>query len=675
MKIRASLAFMLGLAIPVAAQSVETLYFRAVLLPANEVPAVSSSNKGTADITVHAVLDNSGQIVSGSVNVVTHVNLTASVAITGMDIRKGATGQNGSVVISTGLSPANGPIVQSGGDMVQAPALVAMPNATALNALRDMAQNPGSYYLNLLTATSPSGAIRGQVQRAQSAVLLAMMSSSNMPVLPSLTAYGVAKLVAIGTRDSSGNWTSGELFFSAAYNSGDFSGFTGFQIHQGTAATASAAAIAATLPGGLAADPTGIGFFGPFYTEISTTTATQTAAFGALFSNPSSLYIDLHTAAYPGGLMLGTLRRTDAMPFPLQMNSANVGTPVPAAANASANLTLYTIRDTGGAPLAGLFFTDIDYAFPGPVQFISADLHSGVPGQSGGAVMHLADEFYDPTGVGNYGDWSQPIQDLDLLNRLTTHPENYYVSMNTLDSPAGAIRGQLAAAPSGPTVMAAAISADLDKNATTIAPGGLFSIFGGNLVNVATDLSGWIGQTLPSALNGLTVTVAGQPAPLVYVSPGQVNAQLPLGISPGGQPVVVSGPNGISGAYTLQVSAAAPAIFFSPLAAVLKNADYSLVTAANPAKSGDVILVYCTGLGQTIPPMTTGLISSTIANTAPVTATIGGKTAAVVYSIASPNFPGLYQVAITVPAGLSGTVPLVLAESGATSNTVNLALK
>src|SRR5579872_5616927 len=170
MKLRASLAFMLGLAAPLAAQTVETLYFRAILLPNSEVPAVSSTNKGIADITVHAVLDSTGQIISGTVNVVSRVNLTAPVAVTGMDIWKGTTGQNGSNVISTGLSATNAPMVQNGGDMVQAPALIASPNASGMAALRDMVQNPGNYYVNLLTATSPTGALRGQLQRAQVAV-------------------------------------------------------------------------------------------------------------------------------------------------------------------------------------------------------------------------------------------------------------------------------------------------------------------------------------------------------------------------------------------------------------------------------------------------------------------------------------------------------------------------
>lgn len=676
MKLGLCLAFgVFGLAAPSVAQPVDTQYFRAVLLPGSEVPAVSSSNRGVADVVVHVVRDSTGQVASGTMSIVAHVNFTASVAVTGMDIWKGNTGQNGADVISTGFSAQNGPVIQSGGDLVQGPAQISSATPAAMSALRDLIQNPSAYYLNILTATSPNGAVRGQLQKAQTAVLLAMMSTANLNPIPPVQGYGEAKVIAIGTRDANNNWTSGELFLSAAYSSGDGSAFTSFQIHQGTTAPTTTGALAATLPGVLMPDPSGAGLLGPYYTEISVTTATQTAAFSALFSNPSSLYIDLHTAANPGGLMLAPLRRTDAMSFPVSLSSANTVTAPSVSAAAPANLTLYTVRDVNGAALAGTFLTDIDYRFPGATQFIAVDISSGKPAQTGPVAVQLAADFYDATGIGNCYNWSNPVVDAGLLADLLAHPENYYVSMHTTSDPGGAVRAQLAsAAAAGTPVLGGVISADLDVNATTLAPGELFSIFGTGLAAVGTDLSGWAGQTLPASLNGFTATLAGRSAPLIFVSPGQVNAQVPLDAPSGPQPLVVTGPGGVGSAYTIQVAPVAPAIFFYPVTAVLKNADYSLVTTANPAKSGDVLLIYCTGLGQTNPPMATGLISTVVANTYPVTATMGGKGATVVYSIASPSFPGLYQVAVTVPAGLTGAVPLVLQQFGANSNSVNIAL-
>ena len=63
-------------------------------------------------------------------------------------------------------------------------------------------------------------------------------------------------------------------------------------------------------------------------------------------------------------------------------------------------------------------------------------------------------------------------------------------------------------------------------------------------------------------------------------------------------------------------------------------------------------------------------------NTGSVSVTIGGQNAGVVYSIASPGYAaGLYQTAVTVPSGLSGTVQLVLKAGNASSNAVNLAVQ
>ena len=103
-------------------------------------------------------------------------------------------------------------------------------------------------------------------------------------------------------------------------------------------------------------------------------------------------------------------------------------------------------------------------------------------------------------------------------------------------------------------------------------------------------------------------------------------------------------------------------------------ADFQL--ALNAAQPGDTILIYSTGLGQTTPPVQTGVLVTPPAggfnNTSTVTVTIGGQNADVVASIASPNFAGLYQTAVKVPSGVSGNVPLILKAGTTSSNTVTL---
>jgi uncharacterized protein (TIGR03437 family) len=148
-------------------------------------------------------------------------------------------------------------------------------------------------------------------------------------------------------------------------------------------------------------------------------------------------------------------------------------------------------------------------------------------------------------------------------------------------------------------------------------------------------------------LNGTSETIGGKSAAILYVGLGQINAQVPVEVPAGQQAVVVKSVIGPGASFNVTVAATAPAIFFSAAgAAVLKNPDFSVVSATNPAKAGDVILIYGTGLGATSASLATGTVvpSTTTANVSvPVTATIGGKPATVTYAIASPGFAGLYR--------------------------------
>jgi uncharacterized protein (TIGR03437 family) len=95
------------------------------------------------------------------------------------------------------------------------------------------------------------------------------------------------------------------------------------------------------------------------------------------------------------------------------------------------------------------------------------------------------------------------------------------------------------------------------------------------------------------------------------------------------------------------------------------------VTAANPARIGDILEIFATGLGATDPPVASGAAgpaSSTV--THPVRVTLGGVDAPVLYQGLAPGFVALYQVNITVPAGVTpgDAVPLVIIQNGVTSN-------
>jgi uncharacterized protein (TIGR03437 family) len=168
--------------------------------------------------------------------------------------------------------------------------------------------------------------------------------------------------------------------------------------------------------------------------------------------------------------------------------------------------------------------------------------------------------------------------------------------------------------------------------------------------------------------------LGGHGARLLYVSPGQVDALLPFGAPLGSDILTLTNVNGTSVPISLQVAAVAPALYNF----AFENADFSLVSPSAPAHAGDVLVFYATGMGQTTPPLITGqIVPSANYDTVPVTVTIGGVNAGVIYSIAAPPYvAGLYQMAVTVPAGLApGSQPVVATAGGLQSNTVMIAIQ
>jgi uncharacterized protein (TIGR03437 family) len=636
--------------------------FRAVLLPSNEVPSLNNASRGVADVLASAVRDSSGTIISGTVDVLLRTTLPAANTITGLDLHNAPGSQTAPIALTTAITATNSRPLQSGADLIHIPIQIVTPTDVA--TLTSLLADSTRFYLNVTSMDQPNGLMRGQLQRTQSIVLMGLLDSANVTPAIGNAGAGVAQVVAIGTRDSAGNLTSGEVYVWTFNSSNDPTAINGIQIHAGALGTTGPIGITVAVPPAALPDLNGNVALGPVYTEVTVTNSTQAGAFNNLFLSPTSLYLDLHTTQNPNGIVRTQLRPTDRATFPLPLGTGPL------------NLSVYTLRNEDGSVAAATMLCDLSLRFGGPTQILGLWLHDGGATHDGPASIKLTPDFSSDTGFGNYYAWTAPILQRNTVQDLLNNPESHYVALHTFDALSGASRAQLGVAP--PTaVITAALAANLDKTATTLVPGGLATIFGTALNQVPDDLSGWRGAQIPTVLNGAHVSISGLPAPLIYVSPNQINLQVPLDVPTGMQTLTVDNGNGPSTAYSINVAAAAPAIFFSPVPAVLKNANFSLVSSTNPAHAGDVLLVYLTGLGQTSPALTTGRIvpSTTLPNTRPVTATIGGHNATVVYSAASPGFTGLYQVAVTVPSGISGQVPLQLQMGTATSNTVSISVQ
>ncbi len=202
-----------------------------------------------------------------------------------------------------------------------------------------------------------------------------------------------------------------------------------------------------------------------------------------------------------------------------------------------------------------------------------------------------------------------------------------------------------------------------------LAPGGIVSLFGARF---GTQQAAASRVPLERELAGVSVRIGGQAVPLYFVSSGQINAQVPFEVA-GRENVTVA--VNVAGRLTAPqnylVAPAQPGVFRTPTGVAVLDGQSRLITPENPARLGDTLQIFATGLGVTDVAVESGAggpPSSTVR--LPVTVTIGGVQASVVFQGLAPNFVGLYQVNAVVPASVppGDAVQVVLRQNGITSN-------
>ena len=208
-------------------------------------------------------------------------------------------------------------------------------------------------------------------------------------------------------------------------------------------------------------------------------------------------------------------------------------------------------------------------------------------------------------------------------------------------------------------------------------PGALISIFG---LNLASETDSATGTPLPNAIRGVSVTINGDPTPLLLVSATQINAQVPFETQPGIATLVVT-VNGVRSAPAVfEVAATSPGVFAHPdKHAVAGNfPDGTLNSPENPARPGQYVVVYLTGQGLVDNPVETGAAATTpppSAAIAPVEAWVGGQPAMVDFLGLAPGYVGVAQMNLVVPNVGSGEQFLQLTVGGRAANPTTLSIR
>lgn len=329
-------------------------------------------------------------------------------------------------------------------------------------------------------------------------------------------------------------------------------------------------------------------------------------------------------------------------------------------------------------------FQNID----GNAQVICDNLTAG-PCPTG--MLQFATHTRNGTRLGQTGpisfdvDWTAPASDVgDIIfaaagnaangndqptgdNIYTAQARISAESLVTLN-PKISAGGIVGAGLSTPPVQAITANSIFSIFGTDFAPAGTFK--GAELVN----------GRLSTNVGGVCVEVAGARAPLFFVSAGQLNAQAPTLSATGQVPVDIVLNCGTSNEIrsnveSVMMQAAAPQFFFfvqndngkNPIAAI-NAVSFGLMGTTGlipgvtftPAKPGDIVALYSTGLGATNPAYQAGELPGGIGSTtSPVTVTIGGVNADVLYAGVAPGLAGLYQINIRVPDSVpDGNLPV-----------------
>jgi uncharacterized protein (TIGR03437 family) len=189
----------------------------------------------------------------------------------------------------------------------------------------------------------------------------------------------------------------------------------------------------------------------------------------------------------------------------------------------------------------------------------------------------------------------------------------------------------------------------------------IFTLWGTQLASSTASYSGF---PLPTTLCGIRVAItdgAGResPAPLYFCSPGQIVLQAAAGLAPGDGRVTIFGDgNRVIATTRVTIAESHPGIFFSGTTAAIVIGTGpragELVGLDNPARAGECLLVYATGLGAVDPPARAGeLVAALHRVTQPVTIGLGQRILVPDFAGLAPGGPGAYQVNLCLPGDLA----------------------
>lgn len=193
-----------------------------------------------------------------------------------------------------------------------------------------------------------------------------------------------------------------------------------------------------------------------------------------------------------------------------------------------------------------------------------------------------------------------------------------------------------------------------------LVPGSLAVVYGSSMARQGESAGVW---PLPLSLANVEVSVNGVAAPLLFVSPQQINFQVPWNLAEGAASVEVTVDGARADALGVQLVHAAPGIF-----GVAHGSDFTPVNASQPASAGELLSVFGTGLGPVtlrVPDGDATPLGTLSTSTEAVHAMLNGAPLEVQFAGLAPGHAGVYQVNVKLPSNsVGGEGNLVLEVAG-----------
>ncbi len=371
-------------------------------------------------------------------------------------------------------------------------------------------------------------------------------------------------------------------------------------------------------------------------------------AFTTTFSNPYSMIADAAGNLYVSDMGLNQIFKVT----PAGVVTVFAGTGVPGFGGDGSAATQAMLNAPAGIAFDAQGTLYIADSGNNRIRTITADgnMHtiagSGLPGFAGdGATADFA-SFMNPLGV------------------AVDPSGNVYVA----DS--GNNRLRLLSPQITPTPGISAIRGP--NRANNLAPGAIFSLYGTSLAPQGYSFL-VSSATWPRSVNGISVTINGVAAPLYYVSPTQINGQIPFETAPGTATAIITVNGSLPAQMNFPVVPAAPDVLVQGggTQAVAVNQTGTVNSPTTAAHPGDVEVVYLSGIGIPSPSIpTAGSAPSTppfAQVNYPYQIALNGQQVPVYFLGYAPGYTALVQANFGIPANLTGDLSLVITVNGLAS--------